>query len=465
MRIEARTMQRQEQRLLPSMLQSIEVLQLATADLLELVAQEVADNEVLDVAPPMESRQGEAGPMEAGAVEARGAEDASAESDRPASAAGDDEVDGRRALIENQPARAELLLDHVREQVAFLGVPEPLAGTVAAIAALLDERGLLPIAPELLAAELGLDAGLAAEALSVLRSLEPRGLAACSGVEAMLQQAQGDPDYPVIERLLTEHLDALARNRLPEVARALRLEVEELAALIERLAAYDPRPGSAFHDRPAPAVTPDVTAWIDGGEVVIALADERVPQLAVDARYASMAGDRDTDRAVRDYLREKVRKARDLIAAIELRQTTLRRVAAAIMARQREFLAGGRRFLRPLGMAEIAAEVGLHQSTVSRAIAGKWIGTAAGTLRLRDFFDGARDGATAASGRGRGAVAQRLADLVAGEDAAAPLSDDDLCAALAAQGIAIARRTVTKFRCELGIPSSYRRRRHGERRR
>jgi RNA polymerase sigma-54 factor len=116
-------------------------------------------------------------------------------------------------------------------------------------------------------------------------------------------------------------------------------------------------------------------------------------------------------------------------------------------------------------MAAIAAEVGLHPSTVSRAIAGKSIGTAAGTFRLRDFFDGARDGSPAASGRGRGAVAQRLADLVAGEDAAAPLSDDDLCAALAAQGIAIARRTVAKFRRELGIPSSYLRRRHGERRR
>src|SRR5262245_56981496 len=258
MRIEARTMQRQEQRLLPSMLQSIEVLQLATADLLELVAQEVAENEVLDVAPSVEGRPVEERPFEdrsvgTGTVDASTADPSAEPPFERSSAAGDDEVDGRRALIENQPARAELLLDHVREQVAFLGVPEPLAGAVAAIAALLDERGLLPIAPELLAAELGLDAELAAEALAVLRSLEPRGLAACSGVEAMLQQAQGDPDYPVIERLLTEHLDALARNRLPEVARALRLEVEELAALIERLAAYDPRPGSAFHDRPAPA--------------------------------------------------------------------------------------------------------------------------------------------------------------------------------------------------------------------
>jgi RNA polymerase sigma-54 factor len=442
MRLDLRTTQRQEQRMLPQMLQSIEVLQLATADLLDLVAQEVAGNEVLEILPtkddgvPATSANGEG---ESGVAE---------------------DGDRKRAFLESQPAPVDSLVEHIREQLLFRELPNEVIEAVLTVTALLDSRGLLPVPPAELALFAGLDAGLAARALSELRTLEPAGLAACSGVEAMLAQAVGDPDFPVIERLLTEHLDSLSRNKLPEVARAVRLGIDELMVLIERIATLDPSPASRFANSSEPGITPDVHAWVDdAGAVQVALADGRLPQLAIDQSYSNMVADKGLDRTVRDYLRQKVRTARDLIAALELRQATLLGVARAVMQHQRDFLVGGRRCLQPLRMSQVADELGMHTSTVSRALAGKYVATDHGTMRLRDFFDGARENASGANRQGRGAIAQRIADLVAAEDATAPLSDDDLCAALKSQGVHIARRTVAKFRGELGIASSYQRKR------
>jgi RNA polymerase sigma-54 factor len=185
-----------------------------------------------------------------------------------------------------------------------------------------------------------------------------------------------------------------------------------------------------------------------------------VPDLQLNAEYAALARDRRTDRGLRDYLRGKVQRAQDLIGAIAMRQATLLRVATAMMRRQPGFLAHGRSALRPMRMAELATELGMHTSTISRAIAGKHVATDLGLFRLRDCFDG---GWTAgeADGPARCAVAERIAGLVQAEDKRAPLSDEAIVAALRAADIDVARRTVAKFRRQLQIPSSYQRRRHG----
>ncbi|MCY2957982.1 MAG: RNA polymerase factor sigma-54 [Planctomycetota bacterium] len=441
MRLETRVSQRQEQRLLPQMLQSIQVLQSATAELLALVAQEVATNEVLELAPGSEYLPPVA----------------------PANTAseGDDGEDPKRAFLESQAAPMHSLIEHVREQLLFLDLSDDVHDAVISLAVVLDPRGLLPVPVAELSDFAGLPAPLAAQALSVLRSLEPRGLAASSGVEAMLAQACGDPDFAQIKCLLTRHLDELARNKLPDVARALLLGIDELMVLIDRIADLDPSPGSSFSAVVEPPIVPDVRAWLNEGRLHVVLTKGHMPQLSIDAGYSAMAADKSLDRSVRDYLRNKVRTARDLIAAIELRQSTLLAVSRAVLEHQIEFLSKGRRFLRPLRMALIADQVGMHTSTVSRAIAGKYVATELGVMRLRDFFDGARDGAATDSGKGRGAVAQRIQDLIDAEDQVVPLSDDDLCGALAREGVVVARRTVAKFRSELGIASSYQRRSHG----
>ncbi len=452
--LEVRLGQRQEQRLalLPQMLQSIEVLQLATTELLQFLDQELQQNETLEVRTAADADLPAAPPPER--------EDSGWEEwRRPA---GGDGEDRKLEFLANVAAEGDSLLEHVRQQLAFRGIAGDLADAVACLVEHLDERGLLPFDLTEIAAATGRPLERLTEAHALLTTLEPRGIGARDPVEAMLLQAHGDPDLPTIERLLREHLDALGRNKLPEVARALQVSIDDLQSLLERMRELSPRPAAAFRDAAAAPLRADVFVWQRDGVVQVALDEAAVPQLGVNAEYAAIASDRTTAREIRDYLRPKLRSARDLIDAVHQRQATLLRVVEAVMREQSQFLARGRSAIRPLRMSEVAERLGVHTSTISRAIAGKHVQTDRGVFRLRDFFDGSRIEAAPAAGQGRMAVAQQIRDLVAAEDKHAPLSDDDLVALLQQRGVRAARRTVTKYRKELGIPSSYLRRRFGD---
>lgn len=455
MSLEVRLGQRQEQRLalLPQMLQSIEVLQLATTDLLQFLEAELQQNETLELVPPSEKEP--APPPEPRVAER---EESGWEEWRRDAAGGEDQKLG---FLANVPARPETLLEVVRQQLAFRGVPSLLADAVVQLAMQLDDRGLLPFRLEQLAAELEVPLDLLAQALEVLQSLEPRGIGARDPIEAMLLQLHGDPDLPVIERLLRDHLAELGRNKLPDVARAEHLTLEDLHSLLDRIKTLNPRPAAGFQLADVGLLRPDAFVWLHDGTVQVAVDDASLPDLQVNAEYAALCADRGTAREVRDYLRPKLRSAKDLIDAVQQRQATLLRVVQAVMAEQRPFLAKGRSAIRPLRMSDIADQLGVHTSTVSRAIAGKFVQTDRGVFKLRDFFDGSRLDATPAEGHGRMAVDQQIADLVAAEDKQAPLSDDDLVAELGRRGVQVARRTVAKYRQQLGIPSSYLRRSYG----
>jgi RNA polymerase sigma-54 factor len=449
MKFDTQLVQRQEQRLalLPQMLASIEVLQMATVELLARIDAELEQNEVLEIVRPVELAAEAAAPDPAPADEPL--------DDWSPAAAGEDH---KHELLHSVPAPELELGRFVREQVAWRELEPALREAVLLLAEHLDERGLLPFDLPQLAVMTGLGDALLHEALAELRSLEPCGLGQPGPVEAMLQQAAGDPDLEYIRRLLTEHLQDLAENKVAEVGRRMGLQVADVRRLLERIRGLDPRPGAMFARSVEPALRPEARAWVEAGEVRIALDDGSVPGLGVSAQYEAMLKSPGTERAVRDYLRGKVRSARELIDAIAHRQHTLGRVVAAVMLRQPEFLARGRAGIRPLRMAEVAQGLELHTSTVSRAIAGKSVQTDHGVLALRDFFDGGTGGAEAA-GSGRLAVRTQVGELVAAEDKRTPLSDDELVTALAAKGITVARRTVTKYRRELGIPSSFLRRR------
>ena len=456
MSLEVRLGQRQEQRLalLPQMLQSIEVLQLATEDLMQFLEEEAQQNETLELRPPAPPEP-EVPPVATNEREDSGWEE------WQRGAVGDGE-DRKQAFLANVPAGTNTLIDFVRQQLAYAAVPALLADAVVKLAEHLDERGLLPFSIEDLAEQLDAPHTLLMQAHAVLLTLEPRGIGAFDPVAAMLLQAAGDPDLATIEQLLRDHLEALGRNKLPEVARAMQISLEELNDLLLRMRDLNPRPGAEFTGRTGAPLRPDAYAWLRDGTVHIALDDASIPDLQVNAEYAAMAGDRRTAREVRDYLRPKLRSAKELIEAVQNRQATLLRVVQAVMREQAPFLAKGRSAIRPLRMSEIADRLEMHTSTVSRAIAGKHVQTDRGVFRLRDFFDGGRIDAAASAGQGRMAVAQQITDLVAAEDKQAPMSDDDLVALLARRGVQAARRTVTKYRKELGIPSSYLRRRFGD---
>tara|TARA_R110002072_G_scaffold299403_2_gene474856 strand:- start:23477 stop:24838 length:1362 start_codon:yes stop_codon:yes gene_type:complete len=443
--------QRQEQRLalLPQMLQSIEVLQLATIELVTFVEAEIQQNETLELhrteveapdAPEMPSSEREDSGWE--------------EWQRPS----DGGEDKKMGFLANVPARSGSLYDFVREQLAFRDVSGLLTEVVMLLVERLDERGLLTTSNDELARELDLEPELIEESRSVLQSLEPSGIGAHDAIEAMLVQAAKDPDLQLIERLLREHLEELGRNKLPDVARSLQLSVDELQDLMQRVRTLNPRPAAGFHDAENLPVQPDAFVWLQDGVVRVALDDESLPDLHVNAEYAALAGDRRTEREVRDYLRPKLRSAKDLIDALNQRKATLTRVVTAVMQQQMAFMESGRTGIRPLRMSQIADELAMHTSTVSRTIAGKFIQTDRGVFALRDFFDGGRIDAAPTAGQGRMAVGQQIADLVAAEDKQSPMSDDDLVSALAERGVQVARRTVAKYRRELTIPSSYLRR-------
>jgi RNA polymerase sigma-54 factor len=278
----------------------------------------------------------------------------------------------------------------------------------------------------------------------------------------LMQLPQNDPDRRDIEAMLTRHLDALAKNRLPDVARSLGRTVEEVRELVDRIRTLDPHPGKGFDsDRDAQAVHPDVIVRLVGDRIEVEVDDMALPDLGIHTDYEDMVQSDQTDRKVKRYLKDKIRSARDLIVAVEQRKRTLARATYAIMRRQTEFLAQGRLAVRPLGMDQIAEDLDLHPSTVSRAIAGKFVQTDHGIFRLRDFFDGdRRDGSSDGNAMGRMAIRDHIRDLIAGEDRRAPLSDDEIVQGLLLRNIKVARRTVAKYRVDLGLASSWRRRKY-----
>jgi len=470
MAMQARQEGRMEQgmALLPKMLQSIEVLQLTSVELLALIGRELEQNETLvaevadyeadlgDSPAPDESADGD--PSDWNPAD-RSSEWSPSDSDGRKTVGG--EEDRKQAFLQNVPGRGESLVDYVHAQLAWLELSNGMISGVSSLAERLDGRGLLTATPE----ELGkiLDEDLLEPCLEILRSLEPRGIGASDPICAMLMQLpQNDPDRCDIEAILTRHLDALAKNRLPDVARSLGRSVEEVRELVDRIRTLDPHPGKGFDsDRDAQSVHPDVIVRLVGDRIEVEVDDMALPDLGIQTDYEDMVQSDQTDREVKRYLKDKIRSARDLIVAVEQRKRTLARATYAIMRRQTEFLAQGRLAVRPLGMDQIAEDLDLHPSTVSRAIAGKFVQTDHGIFRLRDFFDGdRRDSSSDGKAMGRMAIRDHIRDLIAGEDPRAPLSDDEIVRRLLLRNIKVARRTVAKYRVDLGLASSWRRRKY-----
>jgi RNA polymerase sigma-54 factor len=325
-----------------------------------------------------------------------------------------------------------------------------------------DENGYLsPSDEELLARarELGLDGDAAnlARALRVLQSLEPRGIGARNAIDALLLQLDDDdPDYADLRRLLCEFVGELAKNKLPSVAKAMDLGVDDVRALVARLAELDPRPAAQLVEHTAPPILPDVVVERSADGFEVRVDRSSWPAVALDATVTKLAVDKEQPGEVRRYLRGKIDRARWIVEAVEQRGVTLVRIARATFAHQRAFLERGPGHLAPLTMTDLAAELELHVSTISRAVSGKHAQTPWGILPLRHFFQCAgSDGDTA-----RDDVRDQVKLVFEREDPTHPLSDDDVVARMRERGIELARRTVTKYRTELGIPSSYRRRRH-----
>jgi RNA polymerase sigma-54 factor len=443
MRIGQELRQSAEQRLLllPKMLQAIEVLQLPVEDLAEHVEQAIAENEAL-IAAPAESPR----------------ERASAPTRREARSESADQ------LLESAPAHGEGLIEHLRRQVALATVAAELERAVQHVIAHIDpSTGWLVADETALAAsfEAPSDPRLWSQAIAFVQQLEPRGVGGRGSIECLLLQLDpADPHEEIVRRVLVDFLEDVSKNRLPKVAKRLGISIEELRASLEHARGLRLRPGSEFESEGAAQVRPDVTVeWTSSG-FEVEVEHGPLPRLSIDEDVAALARDRRMESAARSYFRERVDSARDLIDALEQRRATLARVAQALFAAQRAFLAHGPDHVEPLRMQQIAERLDMHVSTVSRAVAGKWAATPWGIFALRSFFSGGlvdEDGHE----HSRTEIQVALRAVLAGEDPSAPLSDDEIVRVLAERhGLDVARRTVAKYRKELGIPSSWRRRRY-----
>ena len=327
----------------------------------------------------------------------------------------------------------------------------------------LDERGLLTASDEeLLAAarELGLEGEEAAlgRAIADLQRLEPRGLGGRDATEAMLLQLDpGEQDYGDLCHLLEAHLDDLLSNRLPRIARGLGIPMEEVARLVARASKLDPSPARSMRVDSAPVLRADLAVQATEDGYRLSLAHGSLPSVSLDTGVTALVDEDALPREVRRHLRRRIEAARWVVDAVRAREETLLRVAHAVFSHQADFLSDGPGALRPLSMQEVGEQLGLHPSTVSRAVSGKHVQTDFGVLPLRSFFPHtACERQEASADR----LLEQVKGLVAGEDKHAPLSDDAIAAELAERGFSTKRRTVAKYRKQLGIPSSYLRRRY-----
>ena len=296
-------------------------------------------------------------------------------------------------------------------------------------------------------------------ALWLVHTLEPRGIGGRTVVETLvLQLDQRDLLYKEKRVLIEDHLEDVTKNRLQRVAREMGLDIEELMIVMGELKGLRLHPAADLAPRAVQSVHPDVIVSDEDGEFIVDLANSRLPPLKVSESYEAMLADQRVDANTKKSAKAKVDSARFLIEAIAQRQSTLRRVAQRIFHHQRDFLTLGENGLRPLKMQKVADEVGVHVSTVSRAIADKWVQTPQGILPLKFFFTG---GTETSDGEveSRNTVKNKVKAIIDAEDPSSPLSDDDIAAKMKEdEGVPIARRTVTKYRKQLGIPSSRQRR-------
>jgi len=482
----------QKQVLAPRMIQSMEILQLPILALQERIEQEMEENPILEMQedePDFPADQVE--------QEDRESPDAPTEEERELviDESKDNEDDferlmkmdeewpdhfeerthpsrnqreeaGQRKLdaMANMVARPQSLQDYLHDQLGWFDLNPEFRAMADRIIYNLDGNGYLQgrledvLAPDAAKEELT----LAVQALALVQRLDPPGVGARDLRECLLLQlTPGMPYYEQLQTLISDHLEDLEHNRLPVIARRTDYSFELIQQTLDELRKLNPKPGAGFDEALVPRVTPDVFVEMgDDGKYRIRLEDGRTPSLFISPYYRKLFRSGQANKETREYIKRKVNSAQWLIDSIEQRRNTLTRVSQAIVDHQTEFLNKGPESIEPLKMQQIADKVGVHVTTVSRAVDDKWIQTPRGIFPLKRFFCG---GTVSADGEevAWDAVRLKMQEIIDGEDKQHPKSDEQLVKDMAAEGITVARRTVTKYRKAMNIPSSRQRREWG----
>ncbi|MCB9881949.1 MAG: RNA polymerase factor sigma-54 [Planctomycetes bacterium] len=472
---------RMEQRLVqsPQMIQAMQILQLPSLDLAERIEQELSENPCLEQKEngrveeaPAEEQATQEEPVDATESPEQYAEQVEAAIESLLRRNGEiaqtrrtyssDAVDRKQEALANTPGRSTSLIDFLTAQLHLLQLTERQTLVGEYIISSLDERGYLEETLEEIAEELRVEAGEeditvdeVREMLAEIRDLGPPGIAARDLRECLLIQMDelGD-DHHLARLLIDRHLDDVLHNRKPKIERETGRTMAEINAAIQYIGRLNPRPAGDFGDEPNLRITPDVIVEEIDGTYEIRLERGDVPELQISSTYRELLQKARNDTQAYEYLKRKIDSAKWFIDAIQQRQMTLYKISREVFRKQRDFLDHGISHLHPLKMQDVADTVGVHISTVSRAIAGKYAQTPRGIYALKWFFTG---GTQDESGQfqSQKSIKQRIADIVGEEDKTKPLSDEEIAKELSDRdGVHIARRTVTKYRKALQIPSS-----------
>ncbi|HEY5793040.1 MAG TPA: RNA polymerase factor sigma-54, partial [Chthoniobacterales bacterium] len=372
------------------------------------------------------------------------------------------EAQERRQFFFDSLTRPLSLREALSEQLALIDLLPMERALSTAILGNVDESGYLAARSEEIAAQQRVTPLQVEEVLEKLQErLEPAGIAARDLRECLLLQLRRAGREQTLDyRIVEGHLEQLARRKFQEIARELKVTAANVQQTLENISRLDPRPGHQFSAEPDQIIVADVFVRpSEGGGYEVFLNQQELPHLRISNTYKDMLGMPGADnREIREYIREKLRGGRFFLRSLEQRNQTILSIAKEIVQRQREFFDHGSSHLTPMTMGQVAEAVGVHETTVSRAVSGKYMESPQGLFELKYFFTA---GYRTAEGQAvsNESVRQTIADLVAGENSCRPLSDQDMVDILEERGIPVARRTIAKYRDQLGILPSHLRKR------
>jgi RNA polymerase sigma-54 factor len=346
----------------------------------------------------------------------------------------------------------DLLAQELRDE-ADLALGRYLIGNI-------DAAGYLRVALEEVASRLEVPIERAEHVLQAIQGCTMKGIGARDLEECLLLQLEATGKVDDLTRQTIQvYLPDLAAGRIVQTATALKVEPQDIQRILDLIRSCDPRPGLQFSSGQRQTICPEAVVERNGSVWIVRMQDFDLPQLKLSEEYLKMLDDPQTDQKTARYLSGQLRAAQGLMSGIEQRRMTILQIASCIVARQQGFFDRGIDYLQPLTMAQVATQTGVSESTVSRVVNGKYLQTPQGILEMRYFFHSGLN-ATAQEGVSSQVVKHRIQNMIAAEDATHPLSDQAIQDGLVGEGIEVSRRTVNKYRVELGIPSRAQRRRH-----
>ena len=440
--------------------QSLEILHLPVLELEQFLAKEAAENPMLEEYEELSAKD-----------DSEDADQENSREDTPEVDEWGDEVNipdpARRNGDENQPdfwmnrpAPEPSLMDQLDAEIATCKLDSRICELAGELVGQLNDSGFLTTPLADLAMICDADISEIEEALRLVQSFDPPGVGARDLAECLkLQLARKDMLTPLLEKIIDTGFEDIEKNRLPQLAKRLGVTLDELTSALKLLRTLDPAPG-AGKIKDGGQVPVELEIYRDeDGVYQVRLINERPLKFKISERYSKLLEDPDVSSEDKEYLKEKLESARELLRGLAQRKSTILKLGEVIADTQKDFFDRGAEHLHSLTMRQAAEKLQVHETTVSRAVAGKYAATPRGVYPLRYFFSG---GYLNSSGEdiGVNAVKEKLRELIAQEDTSSPLSDEKLAGMLKASGVDIARRTVAKYREAMKIPSASLRRKY-----